>query len=117
MPTTERWRGDEAIVFTATKLAEATSFEEGKPRWTELALYLTDDGTYLISGAGRTQVEGETDRRWLNVQTRPRDVIRSLQRVDRETGRRFLTIVAEELLDQASDFDPDLAREFERYVA
>ena len=109
------WPGDDAVTFEAERLADATSFDpeqriEGVSgnRWTELRLYRTPDGTYLVAGTGCSTVEGESDRHWLNVQRRARDVVKALTRRDRRSGRQYLTDVALDLLDMAGEEDPEI---------
>lgn len=107
------WPGDTAIQFEGECLGFGTSDPDStKPRWTEISLYRTAGGTYLIAGTGVSDVEGEVDVPWLNVQRAAKDVIRALARRDKRTGTTYLTNVARDVLTAAAKNDPEIADAF-----
>lgn len=55
----------EVFRFEGEKVAFVSAELPLKERWTELTLYLTDDGSWLLHGVGRSRVPGETDRHWI----------------------------------------------------
>lgn len=44
------------LSFTGTLLAESSSRTVGKPRWTDLRLYRTDNGTYILEKVGASRL-------------------------------------------------------------
>jgi hypothetical protein len=57
---TELWNGDQRVRFDGTELAH-TSSEHGlrgarKSRWTEITVYRTDDGKYVINKVGKSRM-------------------------------------------------------------
>lgn len=94
--------------FDGTLLAEATSEVSGKDRWIEFSVYKTAEGNYVLSRVGRSKRTGETDRFSAQVSETPQGVLETLYLYD-EDGVRYLTRVARELLDRASDADEAIA--------
>lgn len=97
--------GPRVVSFSGTKLAEASSHQEGKPRWFEVTLYLTDGGTYVVAGAGRTTVAGERDREWATVCDDAAGVVKRLMMHDESSGQRYLPRTSQQLLVDASRVD------------
>ena len=52
----------------------------------------------------------EQDRTWAQVSENPEPVLDALYKYDPEGGAKYLTKVAQRLLEQASDKDPDIER-------
>ena len=73
-------------------------------RWTETTIFKTRGGQYVVSGVGRSTIQGETDRTWAHVCEGPVGVVAALYLYD-ETGVRYLTRVNEEALLEASRND------------
>jgi hypothetical protein len=48
--------GERLISFDGVSLAEVSSARPTSPRWTEMTLYRTDAGRYVLSKVGRTKV-------------------------------------------------------------
>lgn len=96
--------GTTPLRFTGIELGHADSFEPGKQRWSELTLYRTDTGKYVVHGEGVTDVPGEDNRNWAAVCDNPEDVLKSLYRVN-DKGTHYLTRMAQDLLDQAAAKD------------
>lgn len=97
-----------AVSFCGEKIAEASSrTETGKSaqRWSEIAIYRDDTGTYVAQEIGRSAITGEVDRFRLHRGT-PQGVYNALTR----DGKR-VTLLVEEALAQAADRDAQFARE------
>lgn len=95
-----------AVSFLGEKIAEASSrTETGKSaqRWSEIAIYREDAGTYVAHEIGRSAIAGEVDRFRLHRGT-PRGIYAALTR----DGKR-VTLLVEELLAQAADRDAKFA--------
>lgn len=124
--------GDTSLVFEGELIGEGSSRRGNSPRWFEAKIYRTAAGSYVVSGTGRSEVEGETDRRWAVVCDDGYDVVAALQRdelrcadcgndfapqngacecgsYERETtGVRFLTKTARDAIAQAATRDPEI---------
>lgn len=103
--------GDRAIVFDGVCLSRASSEGRGKDRWIELALYRTAGGTYVTHGIGRSVVDGERDRSWVQRNEDAAGVVDALYMVGDE-GQQYLTHVAKRLLGSASEVDVAIDRAY-----
>lgn len=52
-----------SIVFTGKLLGHSSSAGEKKNRWTEITIYITDAGQYVVAGVGQTTVK-KGDMAW-----------------------------------------------------
>ena len=52
--------GARSITFEGAQLAEVSSERSTSPRWTDMALYKTESGKYVLTKIGRTRVLHET---------------------------------------------------------
>ena len=100
-------KDDRQVCFSGELLAFTTSEDRGKPRWIELRLYVTDGGNYVLSGVGMSDVDGEVDRPWVHVIEDAYGVLEQLYMTD-DTGTRYLTRVARDLLTKAARVDDDV---------
>lgn len=118
-----------SIVFIGTLLGHASSAEANKNRWTEITIYLTDAGQYVVSGVGQTTVkkgdwawdkhvgrsmqasEDETPHSWSHVCDTPESVISVLHQTDRD-GVRYMTRVVRTALEASIQNDRALANAF-----
>lgn len=118
-----------SIVFAGTLLGHASSAEEKKPRWTEMTIYRTDEGTYIVAGVGHSNVrkgdwvrdqhtghsvqatEDETPRAWSHVCDTAEGAITALHLRDGD-GIRYITHVARAALETAILQDSALANAF-----
>lgn len=123
------WDRDRELVFTGTRLGGASSFVEGKQRWTEVEIYVTTAGSYVVSGVGQTNVrrgdlvwddragiEVQADRdeepiRWVHVSETAEGAVESLYQED-AASTRYLTKVARQALREAAGRDDSLRRAF-----
>jgi len=120
---------DRAFVFNGVCLGRATSETETKKRWTEMAIYRTEAGTYIISGIGQTRVkkgdtfwdenqkfmvtadEDETPRAWAHVCESAEGAIQRLYLYDGDDVR-YMTRVAHTALLEAIELDDILKSAF-----
>ena len=88
---TLRRDGARDLRFTGELIASASSWHHQGPRntrWTELRLYLLDDGRHVLETVGRTLWEGETDRYRADVAgADPEAVIETVEHEDGRLGR------------------------------
>ena len=103
--------GERAIVFTGRRLARVTSHAQDKPRWIELALYLTQAQTYVLHGCGRTTLEGEVDRNWVQLADDPEGIIDRLYLFN-DLGAKYMPNTSRRLLEVASLHDTRLKAAF-----
>lgn len=93
----------------AARLAHASSRrDEHQPRWTELTLDRTGDGTYRLTITGRSDVPGEVDLVRTEETPSPSVLLDLLTPRDRHTGQPRLTTAGRRLLLEAGDLDPAL---------
>jgi hypothetical protein len=120
---------DRTFVFNGVCLGRATSQTETKKRWTEMAIYRTDAGTYIISGIGQTRVKAgdkvwdedekrevtapadETPRAWAHVCESAEGAIQRLYLYDGDDVR-YMTRVARTALLEAIELDDMLKSAF-----
>jgi hypothetical protein len=87
------------VKFAGYVMANATSRTNQGPRqsrWTEITIYKTKGGTYIVQIMGLTQWQGETDRHEVTVCTSEAEVIRAL-----EGDVGYLGWLAKDALDEA----------------
>lgn len=99
------------IQFTGRALASVSSERPGKTRWIELALYITQAGSYVLAAVGKSTEPGEVDRPWVQVSDEPQGIIERLHLYD-EGGARYIPRTSRELLVQAGRSDTAIARAF-----
>lgn len=95
---------DRVIKFNGRELASVTSWTDGKKRWIELDLYITEAGTYVLHGCGRSERDGEVDRHWVQIADDPEGVIDRLTLMN-EIGARYIPHTSMKLLDRAGKRD------------
>ena len=109
--------GSRTLQFSGKLLAESSSWRPGTYRWIEFKLYKTDNGSYIISRIGDALpceecrptrsvaiIFPEKHRHWAQVSEEPTPVLDALYKYD-QGGARYLTNVAQRLLEDASDMD------------
>jgi hypothetical protein len=117
---------DRKFVFNGVCLGSASSETSSKQRWTEMAIYRTDAGTYIISGIGQTRVKkgdliqdsdgeyaltDETPRAWAHVCETAEGAIQRLYLYD-ESNVRYMTRIARAALEKAVKNDDALKDAF-----
>jgi hypothetical protein len=108
--SSRRWSirdGARKIEFRGSLLAESSSQRPKKPRWSELKLYRTDGGTYIVERNGRTTVDGELDYLHAYVCLTATAVLETLYTRD-EDSAFYLTNMARAVLAKASKQDPNI---------
>lgn len=99
--------GEREIRFEGALLGSSTSARPGKDRWIEISIHKTNGGKYIISGVGKTEVQGETERYWAHVAETPAGAIECLHLYDGD-GVRYLTRTAKVALATACTLDEKL---------
>jgi EXLDI family protein len=99
-------RGGFPVEFNGDLLADETSRQPGQPRWTEIRIYRTDTGRYVVESVGKSAYKHEKDWPVVTVCDDPGDVKRALQR-DGNRGP-YLTNLAILALGNAGSRDPAL---------
>lgn len=95
------------LVFEGELLAEESSRDsDDQPRWSEVLIYRTKSGKYVVQHIGKSIVPGEVDKSKVFVCETPLDVRTALQRS--KDGRTFLTNMALDAIDTASEKYPEL---------
>lgn len=114
---------DRELTFTGVLLGRSSSQAPGKRRWSEVTIYRTEAGKYVVEGVGRTNVRtgdlvdgivAEADEEpffWAHVCDEADGVVQSLYLYD-DTSTRYMTKVARRALRAASKLDPDLRSAF-----
>ena len=96
--------GQRVMVFDGRRIARVSSHTKGKQRWIELALYVTEAGTYVLHGCGRTIIPGEVDRSWVQLADDPEGIIDRLYLLN-DTGAKYIPNTSRRLLEVASLHD------------
>lgn len=103
---------DGGITFIGKQLAFASSSAPGKTRWSELTLFITEGGKYVVAGAGISRVPGEENRRWAVVVDDAIAVVAKLT-LHSEAGVHYIPHVPNRrVLSDASILDPELHTAF-----
>ena len=119
---------DRSFVFHGELLGHASSDDGVRQRWTEMTIYRTNGGNYIIAGAGQTRVKkgdiihdensnrrvavkDETPRAWVHVCESAEGAIRSLYLYDSDQIR-YITKIAQQALEQAILVDDALKQAF-----
>ncbi len=106
----QRWAvrdGARKIEFTGVLLAETSSATPRKNRWSELRVYRTDGGNYIVERNGRTRNKGERDYLHAYVCETAAAVVETLYTKDRE-GAWYFTRMADCVLTVAGRHDHDI---------
>ncbi len=98
------------LEFRGEVLAQVSSLGKPNPiRWTEITIYRTDSGKYVVHQIGRTLMRGEKDRSSVTVVLNPEDVAAALERRTNDSTQPYLTNLAVEALSRAAQEDEELA--------
>ena len=102
---------DQQIRFVGRLLGSSSSEEwarsRGNQQWTEMEIYRTTDGKYVVTKIGRSTKPGQVDFHTSHVAETPQGAVACVYGRDRD-GVQYLTIVAREALHEACLADPDL---------
>lgn len=101
----------EVTRFTGELIGKATSHRPGKDRWSEIEIYKTVGGDYVVHGVGRSTLPGESDRSWVQVCETAAGVIERLHMTDRDQSR-YIPDNSIRALAEARRIDADLDAAF-----
>lgn len=102
---------DRELQFEGELLGSSTSFSEGKPRWSEVNIFKTIDGDYVVAGIGRSTAPGEKDLCWAHVCETPAAVVEQLHQYD-DDRVRYITALSRRAIENAGVSDPELLAAF-----
>lgn len=102
---------DRTIEFRGERLAKSSSWSQGKLRWTEVEIYRTTSGRYIVATIGRTDAPEEETFYRASVSETARGVVEALHQLD-DGGVRYLTWTARQALDDASRADNELSEAY-----
>lgn len=103
-----RKTGGTDVEFEGDELARVSSRKsEDQTRWTELALYRTKSGRYVVQNIGRSVVAGELDRSGFEVFDSPRLLPTFLSQTSKETGSFYLSNLAKDLIEKVEKLYPE----------
>ena len=103
--------GERVIEFEGHELASISSYEPGKSRWIELALYKTRAGTYVLTGCGRSIEDGEVDRHWVQLAADPDGIIDRLYLFN-DLGAKYIPHTSRKLITMAGLHDDAIREAF-----
>jgi EXLDI family protein len=112
--TTKSWvvRDEERDVrFVGVLLASTSSRRDGKRRWSEVDIYRTEGGNYVVARCGRSSIEGERDFPHAQVCETAKAVIETLYAQDAQ-GAWYFTHLAREAITKAGEQDEEIAAAF-----
>lgn len=97
------------LEFEGEELARSTSRRDhDQPRWTELVVYKSDTGKWVLNVLGRSAIPGETDRSNVAIETHPEDFVERFYSPDGDGGYR-LSFPAKVLLRKLAAIFPRIA--------
>ena len=99
--------GKKDLSFTGVLIGSGSDHEHQGPqntRWSEIDMYRTDSGKYVVAQVYRTQWQGEEGSRRAEVVGSPAEVLELLSWEDEE-GNNSLSNLAKEALEAAAEND------------
>lgn len=105
--------GKKDLRFFGEQLAEVSSQWVGKEqrdRWTEIEVYRTDKGPYVVSIVRRSRNELEQDSYSAFICPSAREVPEALEQDDPAVGDKFLSRLAKKALSDAAREDPEIEK-------
>lgn len=102
--------GERPLQFTGQRIARTDTWRDGKNVWTELVLWLTDSGVFVLQSIGRTDDPGKVDLFAATVHHTAADVLAQL------TNNGSLSAPARELLELAADEVDDIDELLDRML-
>ena len=104
--------GEPQLAFDGELIVRASSAARGKKNWTELTLYVTDGGSFVVQTIARTVVDSQRD--WFSARAydTAAGVIDGLRgKVDRRNPKagRQLSGFALSFLEQAAETNDDIS--------
>jgi hypothetical protein len=94
---------DRVVHFFGRLLGYASSEEPNKTRWSEIAVYETREGNFVVAGVGVSTVDNEVNWHWAQVCSEAQCVVERLRLNDDDggwyiprTSRRALQLASQE---------------------
>ena len=106
---------EHSFEFRGRCLAKTSSASEGKLRWTEVELYRTSSGRYVVATLGRSADPTDATFWRATVSETARGAVELLYQQDRD-GVRYLTWTARQALEEASALDEELREAYQVQV-
>ena len=100
--------GNVDLEFDGEIIAEDSSFEDGKNRWTEIRIYSTNTDRWVTEVKGCTNVKGEVTRLKATACATPEEVVNSFRQWSNNRKLWYYTNIALDVLDSAAECDPRL---------
>lgn len=104
------WEGDPSVVIqdVAWSAVATSDTDATQDRWTDITVHrLARSGAFIVFVAGRTVVEGETERHSIFYCPTPEDLIKALLRPSRGGGKHMPSY-ARQVLEQAAAKLPEV---------
>lgn len=102
---------DRELVFEGVLLGSSTSQTAGKQRWSEVYIYKTIDGEYIVAGIGRSTLPGDKDLCWAHVCGTPAAAVEQLHQYD-DDEVRYITALSRRAIEDAGRQDQALLDAF-----
>jgi hypothetical protein len=90
---------DRELVFDGDLLGSSTSHAPGKERWSEVYIYKTVDGEYVVAGIGRSTRKGDKDLCWAHVCGTAAAAVEQLHQYDEDDVRYITALSRRAILD------------------
>ena len=99
------------LVFVGELLGSSSSHSPGKTRWSEVEIYQTVDGEYVVAGIGRSTVPGDKDLCWAHVCGTAAAAVEQLHQYD-DDDVRYITALSRRAIEAAGENDQALLDAF-----
>ena len=96
------------LEFEGDELARVSTRRGNAPRWTEVHVYRTSDGSYVLNTIGQSVISGEIPLTWWGVVSTPAELVAEMFRWSREDEHYFLPTISMEALEEAAYEDNEL---------
>ena len=109
---TIRRDGDKDLTFNGLRLGSGSDHESNgsqDSRWSEIDIYRTDSGKYVVAQVYRTQWQGESESHHAEVCESAAEVLGLLELEEDEEGPGGISNMAKEALEAAAENDSAFA--------
>lgn len=94
--------GQEPLSFLGYFLGTGSSQRDDKDRWTEIDIYVTSAGTFVLHVMGHSSVPGEVTRNTVSTHVDARSMVKGMAK------RHGLSYVARAALESAAEMDEEV---------
>lgn len=95
--------GQEPLAFKGYFLGSASSRRgQDRPRWTEIDIYVTEGGSFVVHVMGHSEIGGEVTRNTASVHADARSMVKGMSK------RHGLSFVARAALESAAEMDDEV---------